>query len=170
MKQLYLALIGSSILASLTLIAGHTSWKLAVAHPAPTPPQLLVVDRAEPSEGQKQPRLPIQRPEVFYNAILDRPLFNANRRPVIQQAKSEENTSRPVVPASSRPQELPAGLSVNGVLSGGPSPTALVGTDSSGPVWISEGEEIEGWVLTKISAYEVKFSNGAREVNVELFK
>ena len=88
--------------------------------------------------------LPKQRPEVFYAAITDRPVFEPTRRPV-STAPAQIATEPETAPETGRnPSPLPQ-LELLGVIRSSQSSSALLSVDGGAALWIKEGEMVSKW-------------------------
>lgn len=114
-----------------------------------------------------------QRPVVYYAAITDRPLFEPTRRPFMREEAVPEFTAEPVdeAPAPAAPTELPPPeLTLQGVMTMDNNTVALIGINGDIPAWVSKGDTVSGWSLSKIGSDWVEISREARRIRVEMYK
>ena len=101
--------------------------------------------------------------QVDETDFIERPLFWETRRPVDdEEPVAEETEDKP-------PAELPAGLSVSGVIQDG-SDWFAVAALAGKSLRLRVGEKVEGWTVKEISPDNVVFESGAKTANVKLFE
>ena len=113
--------------------------------------------------------MPRLRPDVYYEAITDRPIFAPTRRPFVPgQEKVEETVqSEEEQPQVARP--LPE-FDLLGIMGSTDQPIALLKADSEPAEWYEIGESIDGWVLSEIDADWVEITDGNSNVRLEMFQ
>lgn len=155
---------------SFVLLAGAgTSVFLAVngliarTHELPVVPQQFAIT-TPPQPGEARV-LPSPRPDVFYEAITDRPLFAPSRRPemisevvAIEEPKQIEEILRP------------ENLVLSGVLGGTPSRSAFISVGGLEGEWFRTNDEIEGWAITDIGPDAITLTDGNDSFRLELFE
>lgn len=163
----------SSVLGTLTLaiLAGCTSY-LAVSK-SRTAPIFQTDLRPEETSPISQPTralqtLPSPRPDIYYAAITDRPLFAPERRPSIPRIETVPETEEVAVAAPVR--RHPDGLTLSGVLDGGEYPKALIAVGSSLPDWYQVGDVVDGWSITRIFENAIILTEGDGSHRLELFQ
>lgn len=108
--------------------------------------------------------------------VLTRPLFQSDRRPW-QPPPEPEAAVRPApelrVIATPEPTPQPVlvaapKLTLKGVMSDGTNPRALLAEPGRSGEWLSPGDVVSGWALTRIGARSVTLSHAAQEITLEL--
>ena len=102
--------------------------------------------------------------DVYYRAILDRPLFDASRRPL------DPRHQQPVVSIPPNSEDNLPKVSLLGVMSGGSRTRVLVSIEGSKPVWLSEGEKIGGWAIISAGKDWLELATDKNTVRMELFE
>ncbi len=112
-----------------------------------------------------------ERSDVYYQAILDRPVFELTRRPIDPEAEIPEPEPTPVVvvEAPEPAPELP-NVSLLGVMSTGSRIQALISVDGGELIWLSEGESIGGWTITGAGEDWLELAAENNKVRLELFE
>lgn len=117
--------------------------------------------------------VPTIRPDIYFAAISDRPVFVESRRPLELTVSIVEEDPEPSPIREPEPEvevDVPApNLVLHGVLTGGAKSSALVSLDGAEPEWIREGTEIAGWRLTTIEADAIELSETDRSLRIELY-
>ena len=110
---------------------------------------------------------PAPRPDVFYEAITERPLFAPARRPTADASR----VSAPV-PAVVPKQEptIPVGWRLTGILGGDGNRSALIAAGGGEADWFREDDQIEGWTVRLITDSRVTLSAGDAGFDLELFE
>lgn len=164
-----LRLIGTgSLIAAL-------AWFVVLASATVQEPTTVVVQSENSIEDPKthSPRsMPTQeRSDVFYQAILDRPVFEITRRPIDPEANAPEpeHVPEPVVEAPEPTPKLP-NVSLLGVMSTGSRIQALISVDGGELFWLSEGENIGGWTITGAGEDWLELAADNNKVRLELFE
>lgn len=116
--------------------------------------------------------LPSSRPEIFYAAITDRPLFAEMRRPNRPEPEVPELDEEPFI---EQVQEAPLSIAVPdlvllGVVAGGATNSALISISGADPEWHRLGTEIAGWTLSKIDAQQIELREGERSLTIDLYR
>ncbi|MEM1159380.1 MAG: hypothetical protein AAGJ28_00465 [Pseudomonadota bacterium] len=160
----------------LTAGLGLTGWQIAVQSPVDLPGQPGAGETsATAAAGQSQStRMPLRRtrPDRFYAAITDRPLFNETRRPSAVGAAAEAPIAAPA-PAS-EPAEAtaptPPEVALKGLMLGGATDSALIAWPDGRTEWRRLGEKIDGWVLQEIDPGFVTIINAGVTHRVDLYR
>lgn len=117
--------------------------------------------------------IPNARNDTYYTAITSRPLFEAARRPIEEDAAPEPapEVEAEEVEAPPAPTKMPApDVRLLGVLTGGARSSALLSLAGDDPQWLATGAQVEGWALTDIAADHVILTENERELRVELYQ
>jgi len=127
-------------------------------------------DVAEKAVGQYARRL---RPELYYRAITDRPLFSPTRRPhdFAPPALLEETVVE--ADANPEPDELltgPPDVILKGVMFSDAHKSALISVDGAAADWLDDGVLIEEWRLQINSPAEILLERGEDAVRVGLYE
>jgi hypothetical protein len=93
-----------------------------------------------------------------FSAIIERPVFSANRRPVSQQAGSQKQLQR----AQSK-------FTLYGIAISAGQRIALVGMErGTGLIRVKEGDALAGWVVVDIERTRLLLRQGALDEELEL--
>jgi hypothetical protein len=102
-----------------------------------------------------------------YRAIIERPLFDPDRRPV-EPLPEVEAPPPPMADSGPAPQE-PLTATLLGVFTGEGRALAVVQRGSDGRmVRLSKGESVDGWKLIAIDVRSVDFERGGERQKLEL--
>ena len=115
--------------------------------------------------------MPQSRPDVFYQAITQRPLFAPSRRPnepvsVVAPA----TTTRPVQPQPAPIARQPENLRLTGVFGQDAAKSALIDDSNGHAIWVQVETQIDGWTVTDIGADWILLSDGDATFRLELFE
>jgi hypothetical protein len=117
--------------------------------------------------------MPPPRPDVYYAAITERPLFSPQRRPTPEPGQAPVAEPEP---AAAAPAPEPVAVELTrpdlrllGTMTGGARSTALIAQAEGEPVWLAEGDAIGGWTLSAISADSVELSRDSGSFRVDLY-
>ncbi|MHA6268367.1 hypothetical protein ACXYMP_16020 [Aliiroseovarius sp. CAU 1755] len=114
-------------------------------------------------------RLPT-RPEVYFAAITERPIFAPTRRPV-QAARDEKPAQTVEVTAPLLEQdEVPLAVQVHGIRGQGDAYSALLSSGGQTPEWLDPGASIGGWKVSEIGSDWIIMNNGENSQRVELYQ
>lgn len=100
---------------------------------------------------------------------LARPLFEADRRPVLPPKAAPPPPPSP--PRATPPPTFdPSAYILVGIIAG-PTPIAVLRQASTNAsLRLTEGEEVAGWILDQIRTREIVLVNGNQRVTLELYK
>jgi len=164
----------TGILGTLTLLAGAVAtgiWAVS-SYTGPATDGPVAVDNMAPATAPRQSLervLPAPRPDVFYQAITDRPLFAPNRRPVA--AATAIMTVEEVVPEEPvTAAQRPDGLVLGGVLDGTDRRSAFIVIEGADGAWFQKDDLIQGWAITDITPDAITLANGDDSFRLELFE
>ncbi len=115
------------------------------------------------------------RPGVYYQAITERPLFSATRRPISTEPEEEvieEAVVEPPIIIELDPiiEDDPVSFSLHGTMETNGKSLALIGTDGGPPEWIPENGLITGWTLREITAELAEFHKDTEVIRVYLYE
>lgn len=140
-----LFLLGTAALLTLALGLQWWGWR----EPLPTPPEAsLQLDQlSAPATPQLSADLSALRPEEDYIAVVERPLFLPDRRPLPEEAGDEE------VPNLQAEIADLANLDVSATLILSPTEASVWLRDPQQPglIRLRLGEEYQGWLVSKIN-------------------
>lgn len=167
----FLPILGTALLVATTVIVGQKAL-------TPTPEIALLDTPSTPGPGliggntiTRRPTVPSVRPEIYYNAILDRPLFAPTRAP--RRAETEtahptaEETLQNTPVATNAP---PSDVHLSGIIGEVNNRSALLGLDDTYGSWVRVDDEIEGWTITEIGADWLELSLDSQTYRLELFE
>ncbi len=165
--ELLLRLVGTGSLAA--LLAGAIAF--AVERDVEVE-RNTVQNALEDHESLAQPiRSPStqERSDIYYQAILDRPVFEITRRPIEPQAEAPEPEPEIIVEMPAPAPELPK-VSLLGVMSTGSRIQALIAVEGGEALWLTEGEKIGGWTITGAGKDWLELAAEDNKVRLELFE
>lgn len=116
-----------------------------------------------------------KRSEEFYRTIVDRPVFEISRRPIVVKQPEPEIEEVPeiieVEPVKEAPLKIDRLPEVHlmGVLLTGSTPSAFLSIDGNRAEWLRQGDSLNDWSLAKIAADFVEFTNNKNVVRVDLY-
>lgn len=116
------------------------------------------------------------RSDVYYQAITERPLFSATRRPISIEPTEEVianvivETPVIVTPEPAPIEEEPVNFSIHGTMESNGKSFALIGLDGGPPEWIPENGLISGWTLREITAELAEFHKDTEVIRVYLYE
>ena len=150
--------VSAAVLAALVAWMGYRAYNVELS---PLPPEERVTDSGGAEPGALAQRQPA--PVFDDTDFIERPLFWQTRRPVEdEEPVAEEAEEKP-------PAELPAELSVSGVIQDG-SDWFVVAALAGKPLRLRAGEKVQGWTVKEISPDNVTFESGAKTASVKLFE
>lgn len=164
-----LPVLGTLTLLATTYVSGQYALGIYREHLSPD----AAVRDAEPLENQRQPAsasLPKPRPDIYYAAITDRPIFEPTRRPVTMAPTpvEVEPETIEVAPTSSDRPPLPV-VELLGVIRSSESGSALLSIDGGAALWFKEGATISGWRLNKVLDEQIEFVRDSESEIVDLY-
>jgi len=166
-----LSFMGTLILSSALVAAGY--WAVDVYGQQPALPDLATPDRSVGNQAgsSAQPAMRRQRPDVFYAALLERPLFAPGRRPVIA-APEIQVVVQEDAPAPPPEQEKPPvpELALLGVMGSDNNNRALVSNAAGDPVWINPGTTIAGWRVVTIGPDWLELKLDTETIRIEMYQ
>lgn len=167
----FLPLLGTALLTMITIIAGNNA--LAPASVAAPPDASAAIDTNALANNiaTRQPTIPSVRPDIYYNAILDRPLFAPTRMP--QLPEPERAQAAPAQPLETIPATTnasPTGILLSGIIGAENSRSALLGLEGTNQNWVRIDDKIEGWTITAIGADWLELSLDHQTYRLELFE
>ena len=149
-----LGLIGACVFG----MGAELLWPHRLAPPGKSPPDDSSAETTLDSPHQEPPRLPLQA----YDAIVERPLFAADRRPYEPPAEPVE-TPRPEAPQPHVEFQLSA------VVSTPSEQIALIKTNLFPDVQrVALNESLQGWMLVEVRADSAILRRGNEQVTIEL--
>ena len=162
----------------LAAVAGTLAWLVHVAEPGKGMPVVAAPDVPAGEAAPDATEAPVRpaRPEAFYAAVVERPLFAETRRPAVT-GQAVEVPPAPVevapdaepAPDAEAPPEPPA-LVLKGVLLRAEARAALLGEPGATGDWIAEGSRVGDWMLQRIAADHVELTNSGVTYRIDLYK
>lgn len=160
-------IFGSTFLLLVTAVVAEL-----VLSDRPVPKRIMpaVVTEAAPEAQQTKTAIATPRPDAYYAAITERPLFEITRRPIRPQEELPEPEQ--VAAPEPEPEEKPLfpDVILMGVLMTGDTPRALLAVAGDNANWMRQGQKLAGWTVTKIAADHVEFENDEEVVWIDLYK
>ena len=115
---------------------------------------------------------PRERSDAYYQAVLDRPVFEISRRPIAP--KPEEPKSAPIKEIATIEPPAPApelpDVRLLGVMSSGTQSRALISVDGGDPLWLSEGENLGGWTVNRTGEDWLELTAQDKTLRLDLFE
>ena len=151
-------------LALLSVLAGTVGLYVAGPDPAPAAGSGIKADAATlPLETVQQPApaayvLPALQ---SFRVVTDRPVFSANRRPVMPKVAGSS------VETSPEPVSVPR-LTVNGLVSSGGRAVAVVKLEGGNPQIVAENDSVAGWKVAAVLADRVILARNGRTIDIAL--
>jgi hypothetical protein len=169
MRQLYSYLLTSTFLFGLTavVLAGLVGWNVytySMREPVVVPPldakSVKTADLPDISR-LKNGRLPVIG---GYRDSIERPLFNSERRPEVQ-----ENAAGQV---AIQENELSSKWMLTGVVIANENSSAMLKERSGAKksIKLMQGSKVDGWRLDHVSPYEVELSSAGKTIKLELYE
>ncbi|MEQ6204725.1 hypothetical protein ABMC88_16910 [Sulfitobacter sp. HNIBRBA2951] len=158
-------------LAGTVVAAGY--WAVDVYHQQPPLPDLSRPDSATTATDLKgnDPSPRRKRPDVFYAALLERPLFAPGRRPVVAEPEIEVVAQQEVREPTPEPTKAPApDLGLLGVMGTDNTNSALVANAGGDPIWITTGTTIAGWTVTNIGTDWLELNLDDETIRIEMYQ
>ncbi|MEP6016989.1 MAG: hypothetical protein ABJ251_00700 [Paracoccaceae bacterium] len=110
-----------------------------------------------------------ERPDVFYSAITERPLFSQTRRPATFEPAIEEPVVE-VVEEKPQQEAPPPNVALHGVSGSVDNLRALLSIEDGAPDWFLTNAIIQQWVLSEIGSDWIVLRRNDKSFRVELYK
>lgn len=136
-------------------------------------PELSAASTNQAAASESTLFLPQPRPEVYYRAITDRPLFAPTRRPFVEAPVEEVVEEAPVEITEPAPEPVkppPPKVALMGAMGGEDGMIALLKFNDDEDQWVSVGTNIGGWKLTTVTPTWVELTDGDTQIRVEMFE
>lgn len=121
----------------------------------------------EPLQQSQRLNLPTAQPDIYYEAITQRPIFEPTRRPFAAAPAVDLIITE--VPSDTA-ITLPDNLVLSGVLGGGNSRSAFVSWADGAGEWVRIDDKVDGWVVTEIESEWITLTAGEDTFRLELFE
>lgn len=170
---------GPVALSALMFFWGVTAWRSEIVTPAGPFANYDVDANFVPIETEKKDFSVHRsvRPEIYYKAVVERPIFSVERRPfessdVVSQAiQPEAMSEREILPTS---PPLPEVILL-GALIADVSRSALVSVAGSDPEWLHENDAVsDGWRIVSVHSRWIEIDNllddNNDSVKIDLYK
>lgn len=109
------------------------------------------------------------RPDVYFEATLQRPIFFQDRRPRQPEIEREQPVDTISVAVNQPEQEMPD-LELRGVAGSSGSYKALISLKAGNPDWVRAGDVIENWKIEHIGATWIDIRNASQEIRIEMYQ
>jgi len=165
-----LAYAGSGLL--LTAAVATVLWAMQVARaqpqlPPPPPPVAAMAE--QPGQPEQTGRRP--RPAVYYEAIIQRPVFSPSRRPVAPMPAALEPEPETPAPAVSEPEPVAVPqLRLLGIIGNGSERSALISNQGGDPAWIGQGGSIAGWQIGSVGPDWIEITLDSQKIRIEMYE
>lgn len=165
MKELVARMAGTGFLVTGLLAAVYIAPAMR-----PTSDEIVVQDVTKTIAAtlESRPLAMATRSEIYFQAVLDRPVFAPTRRPTVTDAI--EDAPEEVAPATQVVATTTPDMLLLGVLSGGESSKLLVSVSGGSPIWVTKGDEIDGWTLTDAGADWAEVSQNQMKFRLDLYQ
>ncbi len=167
----FLPVFGVVLLSGMTIFLGQ--WALTSAPIVVATDTLSVPDPEIDSHntGARRLTFPSARPEIYYNAILERPLFAPTRAPQDSEPELGQTSSAVTTQITPVATSAPAtDIRLSGIIGSENNRSALLGSDDSNKDWMQVDDTINGWSITEIGADWVELSLDHQTYRLELFE
>lgn len=171
MRRVLIPLFGTALLCALALLLGQQAVNV-IRHEQTSPlPQATPAAALPTSARASAQTAAVRRPDVFYSAIVDRPLFAPTRRPVVEDDVEDVAVEAVVEEVAQDIQTPPPDDAVlAGVMGNSDNKSAFIVLDGADGVWMKLGETVAGWTITEIQANWVELSADDAKIRLELFQ
>ncbi|NSX56914.1 hypothetical protein [Parasulfitobacter algicola] len=161
--------IGTLLLVVMAVVAGWLAFQ-TVAHDPPAPQSVNVGINAQTAD-QNTLSLPSSRPDVYYAAITERPLFEPGRRPFVIALETPDTTPQNIAPQP-QPQEWEEApeIALLGVMQLSEQPSALLSINNQPPTWHMAGAIVAGWTLNEIENNWIELTRETRRLRVDMYQ
>lgn len=164
-------LIGTTALAVIATLLGQFVMNMTPATPVPESPEKPDPAVQTVEQQSRRQSLPAVRPEIFYAAITERPLFAPTRRPVDRSSEPAPEVIGTPEPVAIVPSiQPPTDLQLSGILGDGLNRSAFVARVDESGEWLRLGAEIDGWTITEIGPEWIILTAGEDIFRLELFE
>ena len=167
---------GTCILCGAAVTTGQLALQTSFEAPALLSADKHAEGEASTASAETSPELQRRdRPDIYYQAITDRPLFSPTRRPIelapLTSVPQEPEEDIVVVEEPAPEQVIPEPDAILlGVMTNGALGSALVSLDGAQAVWRSEGDDLNGWTLRSIEADAIELNEADRSLRIELYR
>jgi len=147
-----------------------------VRTPQKIPPQSPAEMTPEPlaTSGENLIFARSYKPAVYYQAITERPIFSAERRPISQTPVEIIETvvteSEPVEVLPEPQPIIQINFTLHGTMVLNGNNMALVGVDEASPVWVKQNALISGWTLREVTPKLVKLHRDSDIIELFLYE
>lgn len=167
--------IGTVLLLGVTCGAGY----FVLTTPTPS---FAVVDKTadnssigtQSTDAEATRLSPRARPDIYFAAITDRPVFEQSRRPIESAPVADEEPSvpesEPVVTPEPEGKIPEPNIVLLGVLTGGARNSALIALNGAEPEWVRQSAEVAGWILTTIESDAIELNEADRSLRIDLYR
>lgn len=159
------ALLGIVVLLGLGLINQYSQEDRQLASLTRSPTS----DLSGAPDSSEAAQLPT-RPQVYFAAITERPIFAPTRRPV--QPSRDDMPVQPAEVTVPEPEEAEAPLTVQlrGIRGHGDKYSVLLSNDGQTPEWVEVGAAIGRWKVSEIGSDWIIMKNGENSQRLELYQ
>lgn len=165
-----LPLIGTGILAATVTLLGVKMAHLSKIKHVYSEATLTQATPTSPAQTTQV----TQRPDAYYAAITERPVFSPLRRPYVPKVVTSAPISKPVLvvskPVVQAAEAPPPEVTFQGVITRDERTAALIGLNGEAPTWVVQGDAIAGWTLSNIGNDWIEISRAARSIRVDMYK
>lgn len=166
-----LATAGTVTLAGAVAASGYWASRVYADQPALPDLSAATLEDTDQAAANRRAETRAARPEVFYAALLERPLFAPGRRPVTPEPEIEVVVQEPAPAPAPVPEKPPApDLKLLGVMGTGDTNRALVANGPGDPIWIDAGTTIAGWAVATIGTDWLELSLESETIRIEMYQ
>ncbi|MEO8531354.1 MAG: hypothetical protein ABI459_09020 [Deltaproteobacteria bacterium] len=164
---------GTALLA--TVLAGSVMLVMRQQSVESVPPVPLSTTTPE-NVSATTINMPARRPDLYYQAIADRPLFSPTRRPfepdVVLTGAAEPDpkmTATPVTEPAAQPAEPPPDFRLLGLMTTAKGGRALIAVGDTAATWFGDGENLMGWRIGAVTRNGLTLTKDKIVINLEIY-
>lgn len=164
-----LSVIGTTMLAMACFLS--LQWAGNTISKKPRLPKSDAVFQAPASTQQTSNYVRRKRPDIFYDAVVDRPIFSPTRRPLPLNEGVDIATLEPTTPPPEKEQNAPPPpLRLLGVMGTDNIRQALIQIDTNEADWMVEGTNLTGWTISEIGPNWLDLKSKNETVRIEMYQ
>jgi len=153
--------LGLTALAGASAVLALLNWHLYTTplDVSPLAPDTRTAESKEAKELELSTPLD-DKPLIVFEETVQRPLFNADRKPIPRSKEVAEAPAQPLV----------TGMQLVGIVKSGAAPGRALIRFPGEPMgkWVPEGETVNGWHLTSVKAVSVVLEGNGRSQELKL--
>ncbi|WP_170328195.1 hypothetical protein [Ruegeria arenilitoris] len=167
MKSFLFAISGTSLLAVAATLSCYVAVRVTVSSPERVDARAAVEENQTHVLEKEDNTARSPRSKIYYAAIVERPLFAPERRPITPQ-KTDAEQEAVVVVESTPSSERPA-VSLHGVMVDTNGRKALISAAEASPEWAELGAKVNGWTVSDIGSNWVELKLATETFRFEMY-